>query len=114
MPNPGIEPNHNDADLGRIPQQTRTAMNIVPDWAPNVHPMIVHFPIGLLFTAVLLDFVSLIRGFDVLRRAVPVFYVMGALTAIVAYFTGRSAGDQVAVPANAESILTEHADLALW
>ena len=37
----------------------QTAMDIMPEWAPNVHPMLVHFPIALLCTAVLLDAVAL-------------------------------------------------------
>ena len=24
-------------------------MNLVPDWAPNIHPLLVHFPIAFLF-----------------------------------------------------------------
>lgn len=34
-------------------------MNLVPEWAPNVHPLIVHFPIALLFAAVLVDAAAL-------------------------------------------------------
>ena len=34
-------------------------MTFIPDWAPNVHPMLVHFPIALLCVAVLLDAVAL-------------------------------------------------------
>lgn len=89
-------------------------MDFVPEWAPNVHPMFVHFPIGLLVTAVVLDFLSLLPRTDTLRRAVPVLYVAGAIAAIVTYFTGRSAADGLTISADAEPLLTEHADLALW
>ena len=30
-------------------------LQILPEWAPNIHPMLVHFPIGLLVIAVLMD-----------------------------------------------------------
>ena len=33
-------------------------MNLVPDWAPNIHPLLVHFPIALLSTAVAADVVG--------------------------------------------------------
>lgn len=89
-------------------------MDFVPEWAPNVHPMFVHFPIGLLMTAVALDVISLIPRTQVIRRAVPVLYVVGALSAIATYFTGQAAADGLAIPADAEPILTEHADFALW
>ena len=33
-------------------------MNLVPDWAPNIHPLLVHFPIALLSAAVAVDVVG--------------------------------------------------------
>jgi uncharacterized membrane protein len=33
-------------------------IRLVPVWAPNVHPMLVHFPIALLFTGVILDMIA--------------------------------------------------------
>ena len=33
-------------------------MNLVPDWAPNIHPLLVHFPIALLSTAAAADVVG--------------------------------------------------------
>jgi uncharacterized membrane protein len=91
------------------------SMNLVPDWAPNVHPMFVHFPVGLLFTAVAVDLLSLLFGSrEWLRRGAVVLYVAGALVAVPTYFSGRFAADDVIVPAAAESILTEHETYALW
>ena len=89
-------------------------MEFAPDWAPNVHPMFVHFPIGLLMTAVFLDVLSLLPRTQVLRQAVPVLYVAGAVAAIATYFTGQAAADGLAISADAEPLLTEHADFALW
>lgn len=89
-------------------------MDFVPDWAPNVHPMFVHFPIGLLMTAVALDALSLLPRTQALRQAVPVLYVVGAVTAIATYFTGQAAADGLTISADAEPLLSEHADFALW
>jgi uncharacterized membrane protein len=33
-------------------------MNLVPDWAPNIHPLLVHFPIALLYAAIAVDLVG--------------------------------------------------------
>jgi uncharacterized membrane protein len=91
-------------------------MDILPEWAPNIHPLLVHFPIALLFAAVLLDAIALLfrKKNPALHIGAVIVYVMGALGALVAFFTGRDAADQVQLPAAAQTVLTEHADLALW
>lgn len=33
---------------------------MVPEWAPNAHPIVVHFPIALLVLAILADFLSVV------------------------------------------------------
>ena len=90
-------------------------MLVLPDWLPNVHPLLVHFPIALLTLAVLLDVVAAgLRGIQWLRPTVALFYVMGTLGAIATYFSGRVAADSVLPPPEATPVLTEHADLALY
>ncbi len=91
-------------------------MNLVPEWAPNVHPLIVHFPIALLFAAALVDVVSLgIRlRYPTVRHAAVGLYVLGAMAAVVTFFTGRSASDGVDLPVTAVSAVNAHADWALW
>jgi uncharacterized membrane protein len=90
-------------------------MQLVPEWAPNIHPMFVHFPIALLFTAVAVDFLALvIRRWDWLRPAAVTVYVFGGVSTVATYFTGKWAADSIMLPAEAQTVLTEHADLAWW
>ncbi len=84
----------------------------LPEWAPNVHPLIVHFPIGILFTAALFDLVGLVlRQQDFPRRAAMMLYALGGIAATAAYFTGEAAADSVFLPTEANALLTEHSDL---
>ncbi len=56
-------------------------MNLVPEWAPNLHPLLVHFPIGLLTTAAALDFVALtFRGNRPLPDTATFLYLPGLVT----------------------------------
>ena len=91
-------------------------MDILPEWAPNIHPLLVHFPIALLSAAVLLDAIALLfrKKNPALHMGAVIIYVLGALGALAAFFTGRDAADSVQLPAAAQTVLTEHADLALW
>lgn len=90
-------------------------MDLLPDWAPNVHPLIVHFPVALLVTAVLLDLAGLLaRKVEGLHVAAVALYVLGAVGALAAFLTGREAAESVALPAAANPVLTEHADWALY
>jgi len=84
---------------------------LVPAWAPNVHPMFVHFPIALLFTAVLIDVVAMplpARARETLRQAATVLYCVGALAALVTYLTGRAASQTVLVPGMAQALVKAH------
>ncbi len=85
------------------------------DYAPNIHPMVVHFPIAILILAMGLNafafFVSE-KWWD--EKKTTFIYVLGSIAAIVTYFTGRSAADTVFLPTEAQSLLTDHADWALW
>lgn len=82
------------------------------DWIPNLHPIIVHFPIALIVAAVVSDVVVL-----TLRReadgAVSWLYTAGTAGLVAAYLTGRAAADAVLIPAAAQTIQTDHADWAL-
>lgn len=89
-------------------------MNIIPDWAPSIHPMLVHFPIALLITAAVLDITGLVLKKDGrLRFCAVTVYVLGVMGALASFFTGRDAGDSILLSADANPFLTDHADWAL-
>jgi len=90
----------------------------LPEWAPNVHPILVHFPIALLVIAVLFDGAALFlrRRSGVHATAVALF-TLGAVAALAAFLTGRAAADEILLPAAAQTTLTDHADwatLTVW
>ncbi|MEM1118690.1 MAG: DUF2231 domain-containing protein [Bacteroidota bacterium] len=89
---------------------------MLPDWAPNVHPLVVHFPIALLFVAALVDAVALAvrRRHEWVRASAVGLYALGALGTAAAFLTGRDASDSVDLPARAITTLNAHADWALY
>ncbi len=99
-------------------------MQILPDWAPNIHPMIIHFPLVLLIIAVLFDALGLIikkskQAAEISwpEKSALVLYLFGTITLIAAFLTGRAAEDGLNVPSHAIPALTDHADWAeitLW
>lgn len=93
-------------------------MQLVPDWSPNIHPMIVHFPIVLLLLAVLLDISGLLlKKFNWVEKSALLLYILGTIAAAAAFLTGRAASDSIDIPANVIPAINEHADWAeitLW
>lgn len=90
-------------------------MELIPEWAPNIHPMLVHFPIAIILLAVLMDLLNFFlpdEWWDDLKTTI--LYGIGAVSAIAAYYTGNLAADSVFLPSGAQSVLNEHADWALW
>lgn len=89
-------------------------MQFIPDWAPNIHPLIIHFPIALLLVAVFIDTVSIWFHRTWLYKSALMMYLFGTLAAITAYITGRIAADSVNPPFNAELTMSKHSDMALY
>jgi uncharacterized membrane protein len=89
-------------------------MNLVPEWAPNIHPLLVHFPIAWWIGAVLVDLIALM-----LPRAAwaattaSVLYPAGAVSAAAAFLTGRQAAATVHMSGMAHPLVMEHWNWAL-
>jgi len=83
---------------------------LLPEWAPNIHPMIIHFPIVLWIIAVLADLVWLFLQKNWLRNMAVALYVLGALGALGAYLSGTQAIDLVSVPMQGELTASNHSD----
>ena len=74
-------------------------MSLLPPWAPNLHPLIVHFPIVLVMTAAAIDVLDAVFGrVPWLGVAATALYLAGALATVAAYLTGVQAGSSVLVP----------------
>jgi len=88
-------------------------MSLIPGWAPNLHPIAVHFPIALLFTAAALDVLAWMLQFNrSLRFVATVLYILGVLTIVATYFTGRAAAATIWLPGMAHAAVKEHWDWA--
>jgi uncharacterized membrane protein len=75
----------------------------------NVHPLIVHFPIGLLFAAALLYLWAWIGRRDALQWTALWTLLLGTIAALFAVWSGWRAGEGVMVaPAVREHILEPH------
>jgi len=84
---------------------------MLPEWMPNAHPLIVHFPIALIITGFLVDAMALLfRRISMLPRMATILYVMGAVGAVFSVISGESAAETVEVAGQASSILADHED----
>lgn len=89
-------------------------MTFHPDWAPNLHPLVVHFPIALLLTALVVDVLALLFPRATWAETTAAFlYPAGSISALAAYLTGRQAAAIVRVPGMVHPILLDHWNLAL-
>lgn len=88
---------------------------MLPDWLPNIHPLVVHFPIALLVIAVLFDMSRLLlKKQEWLHHAVVALYTTGTIGLAAAFLSGRQAVNTVLVTGDAVPVVTSHEDWALY
>lgn len=84
-------------------------MPLVPVWAPNLHPLVIHFPIVLLIVAAAVDLAdAIVRRPAWLPNAGTSLYVAGAAAAVGSFLTGQSAALTVYIPGMAHPIVNDH------
>ncbi len=80
----------------------------------TLHPLLVHFPIGLIAAAALFDLASLAAGMRrTARRLATGLYLAGAAALLAAYFTGRGDAPLVRIPGAAHALVDDHWTWAL-
>ncbi|KJV06669.1 DUF2231 domain-containing protein [Methylocucumis oryzae] len=74
----------------------------------NFHPLVVHFPIALLFTFLAVEVLALILKKPAWREAATVILVAGALGAVIAVIAGFSAANSIEHGGNVHEIMENH------
>ena len=84
-------------------------MALLPSWAPNLHPLVIHFPIALIIVAAFADLVDALFGRPQwLASAATTLFALGAAGAIVACLSGQQALETVLMPGMAHPIVESH------
>lgn len=94
----------------RLEYASQMVATILQTIRPLIHPIVVHFPIALLFVSVALDWTGYILGHLNLTRAGFYTLVLGTAGAGVAALTGP---DHVSGDASVVALLTQHQAFAL-
>jgi len=90
---------------------------LLPEWVPNAHPLIVHFPIALIFVAIAADALALWLGerWETGQEVATGLFVATGLSAVVSYFSGTWAADTVTIATSgAAQTLSVHASWAWY
>lgn len=80
---------------------------------PNIHPLIVHFPIALLTSFLLMEFLNFITGKESFRAAATWMLYLGTLGALAAVLAGLWAATTVEHSGEAHEVLLRHRDLGI-
>ncbi len=89
-------------------------MELLPEWAPGIHPLIIHFPIALLSLAVGLTALAIFYNPKWITKSTLGLYVLGTLGALASYISGKDAADSIGLNLKAEIAIGTHSDWALY
>ena len=88
-------------------------MALLPSWTPNLHPLVVHFPIAILTAAFVTDLIAFVIPHPTKAGHISTWlYTIGASLAVLAYFSGDAAAQTVSVSLAAIPVLQAHSDWA--
>ncbi len=79
----------------------------------HIHPMIVHFPIALLFVGFLFEFLGLVTKKDSFSTTAFYLLILGTISVIAAYFSGEFAGEGIAEAGALKTAIEIHEEAAL-
>lgn len=79
---------------------------------PNYHPLLVHFPIGLLVYATVMDVIQVVLRQPTKLQNTSPLYLIGTLLLALAYFSGRDAVGSVQTSGMAHVTINNHWNLA--
>jgi uncharacterized membrane protein len=79
---------------------------------PNVHPLIIHFPLALLSVSLLFDVVGAFMRKDEITRVAWWCQISGSLGLLATVVSGLQAESTVSIPQEAGQVLQTHKELA--
>lgn len=80
---------------------------------PNIHPLIVHFPIALLSSFLLMEFLGLVAGKESFRTAATWMLYLGTIGALAAVLAGLWAAATVEHSEEAHKVLLTHRNFGI-
>ena len=83
-------------------------MSLLPEWAPNLHPFLVHFPIALLVTAVVIEWAGIVSGSRTRTPFATALYLAGTIALVGTFLTGRDAAETVLLRGMAHAVVDDH------
>lgn len=84
-------------------------MNTTTHWIPNIHPMLVHFPIALLFIAIIIELTGLIlKKYQQTAFLADILIWIGTVFGLMTIFSGLWAANTGIIPDAAKAAVAAH------
>lgn len=84
-------------------------MDTTSNWIPNVHPVLVHFPIALLFVAMAIELIGLLlKKYQQTSFIADILIWAGTVFGFFTLLSGLQAADTVTIPETAYRAVADH------